>query len=506
MNQAFLLISQALILTFTSVVFAADKAVREESLPMYKAYEEIYNSLSEEKKNELLNMSNWYYPEPLFIQQSDLEEINLGIKQRVRAMKAFLQDLVADQKIKKSGLVPAEVIDRVYKETGMNGRLHLVDPDRFAMFYGPDFLKDVNGQYYILEDNCTMACGLYAIGEVPRRVVRDFPELEALVAKPKATEFYERVMSHMKQLAKGQEIVLVRYHMPAWLIKIIPLLGDYDREWNRIAERLEPVGIKVVKVMPFIGREGVGAKVRANENGVFYSKSGHFEVDQKPVGYILNAVLNQHIGGFVLPGVDLAYANKKVMLSTSPGAEFFDNKSTYRYMDHMIRFYLNEEPILKSLKTRSFAKANNPNELDQEFLNEVLKNIDRWVIKNTSSKSFKGFGVLVGAKEGNNQEVVDKFVSKIKSNPSFFDAQQYVEGIIYKDKIFDMRPFTLVDQLETYSTKFPLSWGTNSNGVGKTKTSDDPHGVRAFAVFQAPSDQQISPPSRRVRCESVYLN
>src|SRR5687767_15293493 len=85
-------------------------------------------------------------------------------------------------------------------------------------------------------------------------------------------------------------------------------------------------------------------------------------------------------------GLLSAYRKGSVAIVNSIGNGVADDKAIYVYVPDMIRYYLNEEPLLKNVPTHRLDNA--------DELKHVLANISKMVIKKTNESG--GYGMLMG--------------------------------------------------------------------------------------------------------------
>ena len=112
-----------------------------------------------------------------------------------------------------------------------------------------------------------------------------------------------------------------------------------------------------------------------------------------------------------LAGIMDSYRKGNVVIVNAPGTGIADDKAIYIYVPNMIRYYLNEVPILENIKTYQLGKP------DEKAY--VLKNIDQMVVKKTDGSG--GYGMLMG-KTASEKEIKD-YVAKIEKKPENFIAQ-----------------------------------------------------------------------------------
>jgi uncharacterized circularly permuted ATP-grasp superfamily protein len=134
-----------------------------------------------------------------------------------------------------------------------------------------------------------------------------------------------------------------------------------------------------------------------------------------------------------------SYRTGNVVIVNAPGTGIADDKAIYIYVPDMIRYYLNEEPILENITTYQLAKP------DEKAY--VLKNIDQMVVKKTDGSG--GYGMLMG-KTASEKEI-EEYVAKIEQKPENFIAQPTLSlsttPCIIDDELtprcVDLRPFAV---------------------------------------------------------------
>jgi uncharacterized circularly permuted ATP-grasp superfamily protein len=112
-----------------------------------------------------------------------------------------------------------------------------------------------------------------------------------------------------------------------------------------------------------------------------------------------------------IPGIFEVYKNGKVAIANAPGTGVADDKVIYAYVPRIIKYYLNEDPIIQNVKTYICSE-----EEDRKY---VLKNIEKLVVKEANEAG--GYGMLIGPKS--TKEEQEKFKALILSNPRNYIAQ-----------------------------------------------------------------------------------
>jgi uncharacterized circularly permuted ATP-grasp superfamily protein len=140
-----------------------------------------------------------------------------------------------------------------------------------------------------------------------------------------------------------------------------------------------------------------------------------------------------------VPGLMSVYQAGNVTLSNAVGTGIADDKAVYSYMPAIVKFYLGEEPILRSVPTWRCR--------EDEHLAYVLDHLEELVVKEVHGSG--GYGMLIGPKA--DKATVALFRAKLKANPRNFIAQPTLalstcptcveEGVAPRH--VDLRPFVL---------------------------------------------------------------
>jgi len=173
-----------------------------------------------------------------------------------------------------------------------------------------------------------------------------------------------------------------------------------------------------------------------------------------------------------VPGLYGAYRSGNVVLANAMGTGIADDKSIYPYVPDMIRFYLNEEPILKNVPTWQCRKPKD--------LKYVLEHLPELVVKEAQGAG--GYGMLIGPRASKKE--ISHFRDLLKAKPHHYIAQPTLslstcptfveEGIAPRH--LDLRPFVLsgkkVQMVPGGLTRVALKEGSlvvNSSQGGGTK-------------------------------------
>jgi uncharacterized circularly permuted ATP-grasp superfamily protein len=149
-----------------------------------------------------------------------------------------------------------------------------------------------------------------------------------------------------------------------------------------------------------------------------------------------------------VPGLMRAWAKGNVALANAPGAGVADDKLVYTYVPEMIRYYLDEDPILPNVPSW---RCRQPEELEH-----VLEHLEDLVVKPVDGSG--GYGMLMGPMASQRERA--QFAAQLKAAPRNFIAQPVIMlstvptfvGDRIEPRHVDLRPFILSGGPQTYVT------------------------------------------------------
>ena len=112
-----------------------------------------------------------------------------------------------------------------------------------------------------------------------------------------------------------------------------------------------------------------------------------------------------------VPGIMRAWSKGNVAIANAPGAGVADDKVVYAYVPKMIKYYLDEEPLLQNVPTYLC--------MDDKERDYVLANLKDMVVKPANESG--GYGKMVGP--ASSKRVHKEFAALIKKNPRNYIAQ-----------------------------------------------------------------------------------
>lgn len=360
---------------------------------------------------------------PRIITATEWAHIESGIKQRIKALNIFLRDIYHDQFILKDAILPASLI---YSCPGFLREMVNVDVpfDIYTHISGIDLIRDSDGSYYVLEDNLRTPSGVSYMLENRNMTYRIYPGLLPKNNVRSVKDYPDLLLKNMLNLSNSHK------SKPTVAVLTPGIFNSAYFEHTTLARLM---GVDLVE-----GRDLVvdNAKVYMKTTAglkqvdVIYRRVDDDFLD--PMIFNPNSILG-------VSGIYYAYRKGNVAIVNAPGNGVADDKSVYPYVADMIRYYLNEEPILKTVPTYSMT---NP-----EHFNHVFANIHKMVIKKTNESG--GYGMLMGSAV--NEKQVEEYKKEVIKNPSQFIAQPiitlstvpcFINGKLQPRHV-DLRPFAL---------------------------------------------------------------
>ncbi len=360
---------------------------------------------------------------PRIITAPEWAFIEKGIKQRLTALNHFLKDIYHNQFIIKDGIVP---IDIIYSCPHFLREMHQVNVpyDIYVHISGIDLIRDYDGTFYVLEDNLRTPSGVSYMLENREITKRLFPDLLPQCGVRSVTEYpsilYKNLMALSPRQISNPNVVLLSP-------------GIYNSAYFEHTTLARLMGVELVE-----GRDLV-----VNNHKVYMkTTTGLQQVD-----VIYRRVDDEYLDPLVfnpssmlgVAGIMGAYRKGNVAIVNAIGNGVADDKAVYTYVPDMIKYYLNEEPILKNVPTHQLG-----NKDERDF---VFKNLNKMVVKRTNGSG--GYGMLMG--HAASDEEIEDYKKEILKEPRNFIAQPtislsaapcYMQGELMPRRI-DLRPYAL---------------------------------------------------------------
>ena len=397
---------------------------------------------------------------PRIIPANEWQRLADGLRQRVKALNAFLHDIYHDQEILKAGRIPAQ---QILGNSQFRQEMVGVDvPEQiYAHIAGVDLVRADNGdklgEYYVLEDNLRTPSGVSYMLENRKMMMRLFPELFARHAIAPVEHYPDLLLNNLRSVA------------PAGISNpnvVVLTPGQFNSAYFEHAFLAQQMGVELVDGNDlFVRGEKVFMRTTQGPQrvDVIYRRIDDDFLD--PHAFRKDSMLG-------VPGLFSAYRAGNVTLANAVGTGIADDKAIYMHVPEMIRFYCGEEPILSNVPTWELSKPK-----DREY---VLAHLAELVVKEVHGSG--GYGMLVGPTS--TAEEIKLFREKIVAAPEKYIAQPtlslstcptYVESGVAPRHI-DLRPYVLsgknITMVPGGLTRVALKEGSlvvNSSQGGGTK-------------------------------------
>ena len=360
---------------------------------------------------------------PRIIPAQEWKGLEAGLRQRVKALNAFIHDIYNEQEILKAGRIPAEqVLDNAQYRPEMKGVK--VPCDVYAAIAGVDVVRAGAGEFYVLEDNLRVPSGVSYMLEDRRMMMRLFPELFARHKIAPVEHYPDMLLNTLRSLAPAGV-------SDPTVVVLTP--GAYNSAYFEHAFLAQQIGVELVEGQDLFVRDDT-VYMRTTRGPqrvhVIYRRINDDYLD--PTVFRPESVLG-------VPGLFAAYRAGRVTLANAPGTGVADDKSVYPYVPDMIRFYLSEEPILLNVPTWQLRR--------EDDLRYVLERLPELVVKEVHGAG--GYGMLVGP--ASTKAEIEDFRARILAAPSNYIAQPtlslstcptFVESGLAPRHI-DLRPYVL---------------------------------------------------------------
>ena len=337
-------------------------------------------------------------PIPRVIGLADWEGICAGLRQRARALNAFLDDIYGPMRIVAAGIIPEAVVRDcpgflpAAADLAPGGRPR-------ATVVGFDLLHAPTGQWVVLEDNLRVPSGLaYAVAN--RRT--------AAAALP---VLYPWPGLRSPETVGGDLVEALRQARPPRCPRDVPHVavlsdGPTNSAWYEHRLLADLMGVPVVTPSDLAGDvDGITAEIdgRPWPVDVLYRRLGD---DELIAGDAVDADVDALLVAACRAGT-LAVANV-------PGNGVGDDKAVYAYVHPMIRFYLDEEPLISDVGTWVLAHPAQYEGVRDRLAELVVKPVD----------GSGGSGVLIGPDLTESE--VAAMVEQVDAAPHRFIAQDVI--------------------------------------------------------------------------------
>jgi len=361
---------------------------------------------------------------PRIIPAAEWEMLERGLAQRITALNLFLHDIYHEQKILKDGVIPP-----FYVLSGKHFRREFVNfsvpKDIYIHVCGTDLIRDAKGQYLVLEDNGRCPSGVSYVLENRRALKRSFPQMfETIGVRP--------VEDYPRELLRMLEYIAPSGVANPTVVLLTP--GAHNSGYFERTYLARQMGIEIVEGRDLVVRNS-RVLMRTTKGlqpvHVIYRRLDDDFLD--PTVFRRDSMLG-------VPGLINAYRAGNVSLANSVGTGIADDKVVYYFVPRMIKYYLDQEPIIPNVPTYL---ANE--EADRKY---ILENLEKLVVKAANESG--GYGMLIGPKAAKDE--IEAFRKKVEAEPRNYIAQPtislsrhptHAEDGLFEGRHIDLRPFVL---------------------------------------------------------------
>ncbi|MEZ6103264.1 MAG: circularly permuted type 2 ATP-grasp protein [Pirellulaceae bacterium] len=360
---------------------------------------------------------------PRIIDAQEWLQIEQGLKQRIEALNLFISDVYNERKILTDGIVPEELITsaKTYRQACVG---HKPPRNVWCHITGVDLVRHQDGQIYVLEDNLRCPSGVSYVLENREVMKRTFSQVFQGLSVAPIDDYPEVLLETLLDCA------------PAGASRPTAVLltpGIYNSAYFEHAFLAQQMGIELVQGTDLVVSDGY-VHMRTTHGlkrvDVIYRRIDDDFLDPKCFRE------DSCLGVAHLMDV---YRAGRVTLANAPGTGIADDKAVYAYVPQIIRYYLDQEPILSNVPTYLCGR-----EEDRRY---VLEHLDELVVKPTNESG--GYGILMGPQA--TVEERERCAEAVRANPRNYIAQPMLDlstvptivGDELRPRHVDLRPFVL---------------------------------------------------------------
>lgn len=360
---------------------------------------------------------------PRIVEAAEWKRIEAGLKQRIKALNLFIDDVYHEQEIVKDGVVPRDLLAKAksYREScrGLN-------PPRGVWCHvtGTDLIRHSDGVVYVLEDNLRCPSGVSYVLQNRLVMKRSFPQVFTASRVRPVVDYPSRLYETLLHLAP-------EHISDPTIVLLTP--GIYNSAYYEHSFLAQQMGVQLVEGRDLVVKDGF--VYMRNTDGfqrvdVIYRRIDDDFLDPKT--FRPDSMLG-------VPGLMDVYRHGRVALANAPGTGIADDKVIYAFVPDMIRYYLGEEAILPNVPTYVCERDE-----DRKY---VLSHLHELVVK--AANEAGGYGMLIGPHSTEDQR--REFAVRIEENPRNYIAQptlalSRVPTLVddhFEGRHVDLRPYIL---------------------------------------------------------------
>jgi uncharacterized circularly permuted ATP-grasp superfamily protein len=360
---------------------------------------------------------------PRILPADEWARIDAGLRQRLTALNLFLADIYNEGFILSDGVVPRDLVfgckNYLRAMRGVS-----VPRNAYVNICGTDLVRIEDGSFAVLEDNLRVPSGVSYMLANREVLKRSFPALFADYAVRPIEDYAQALLSVLRSISPAA-VASPR------IVLLTP--GVFNSAYFEHTFLARQMGIELVEGRDLLVHDNIvymRTTLGLKRVDVIYRRIDDDFLD--PLAFRSDSILG-------VPGLFNAYRAGNVAIANAPGTGIADDKAVYAYVPRIIKYYLDQDPIIPNIDT--FLCREEPD------LNHVLANLDKLVVKAVGESG--GYGMLVGPHS--TQAEREEFAQKVKANPANYIAQRTIalsrapcfidDGI--EGRHVDLRPFIL---------------------------------------------------------------
>jgi uncharacterized circularly permuted ATP-grasp superfamily protein len=362
---------------------------------------------------------------PRLISAAEWQKLERGVAQRVAALNLFLKDIYGRQQVLADRIVPRElVLGHPQYRKEMVG--FAVPGGVYVHVAGIDLVRDERGEFLVLEDNARTPSGVSYVVENRHMMLRSFPELFADVPVRPVDDYGPRLREALGAVAPADA-----RHGDPQIVLLSP--GMYNSAYFEHIFLAREMGIPLVE-----GRD----LVFLDDRVFMKTTDGLARVDviyRRLDDDFLDPAVFRPDSLLGVKGLMRAYRSGNLTLANAVGTGVADDKAVYAYLPRLIRYYLDEEPILPNVETRICREA--------EGLAYTLDHLEELVLKPVGASG--GYGIVIGPLSTRAELAAAR--EQLRADPANFISQPVVHLSVcptlcaagIEPRHVDLRPFAV---------------------------------------------------------------
>jgi len=378
---------------------------------------------------------------PRVIAAAEWARLERGLVQRLQALQLFLDDLYGEQRILAARVIPTELVLgskhylpelRGLKPPG-GVRLHIA---------GIDLIRSPDGVMRVLEDNLRTPSGVSYVIENRLITKRMFPTAMERIGVRRVDDYPTQLVEMLRSVSPVD---------PEKTTVVVLTPGPFNSAYFEHSFLARSMGIELVEASDlFVNGDEVFVRTTAGPRAVhvIYRRTDDAFID--PEFFRPDSMLG-------VPGLMRAWRAGRVTLANAPGNGVADDKAIYPFVPDIIRYFLNEEPIIEQVPTKVCARP-----ADRDY---VIAHLDQMVVKAVDEAG--GYGMLMGPQASAAERAM--FKQQILADPRRYIAQHRIELSTcptwiaadrrLEPRRIDLRPFILTGKQSGKITSWVLPGG-----------------------------------------------